>query len=421
MRIPKWRLKRKNGITLGFFFVIVALENFSWLIPSSEYIIPGLLKFYDIGVLVAIVWIVYVLVMVKNKGRIKSSKLPLLYIFVILMSSVAANKFFGQSYGLSIRQNRYIIVCMLLYYAMLKAMNSGALLRDDVVSILSFQAVVEIILFTLQYFLIDKVIFIHATADSRYGDARIRVSYLLALVFMYFCVDKILKNKYWFLNCVLALASAFILVGICKHRAPSLIMIFTLVLAYFLWKKDLLKKYVIGIFFAIMVVVLVSNSSLIKDALTGIIYGDENLDIRSEGRLYYLMRIFESPLVGYGEPNVNCDVAVKASGVDQNWFLADNGIWGFLYCHGAIGLIWLIFLWIKLYRESYYLYKNKRMYQYLLYVLFETGNLYMGMHWYYYYTMPFVLCVTLMDYDYHQALIVKQYDIGEQQGERIHE
>ena len=403
MKIPIWRLKKTNGITLGFFFAVVALENFSWLIPSTQYLIPGLLKFSDIGVISAILWIAYVLIGINSPKKYMYSKLPILFWGLIIVSSIAANHFFEQSYGLSFRQNRYIFVCMLLYYAIMKAMYSGKILRSDVLSILSFQAVVEIVLFLTQILLADYVTFIYAEMETRYGTARLRVSYLLALIFMFFCIDKILNNKNKVWNSIMALGGASVLVVVCKHRAPTMILLVTLVIAFFVWKKKTSTKIVVGIFVVIVGVCIVTNSTIVQDAISGIVSGDRNLDYRTTGRVYFLERLKLSPIVGFGEPNENCYAAQSASGYFDAHLLADNGIFGFLYCHGILGIVWVIALWIKLYKQSIYLYRKKKMYVYLLYVIFETGNLYMGMHWYFYYTLPFIICITLMDYDYQLA------------------
>jgi len=369
------------------------------------------LKFSDIGVLLAIVWIFYVLFGIRTKQKIRYSKFPALFVGIILISSIAAYHFFGQGFGLSLRQNRYIIVSMLLYYAIVKAMKTNMLLRDDVVSILAFQAVAEIMLFTLQYILSDTFIFIYTNIDSRYGTARLRVSYLLPLIFMYFCIDKILNNKYKIINLLLSVGSAFVLFGICKHRAPSIIMLVTFVAAYFLWRRRFSTKLLVGTLTVVVAVAFMTNSSLVQDSLASIFSKEQerNLTIRYVGQAYYLERLAESPIIGFGEPNENCNAAQMASGYFLNYFLADNGIFGFFYTHGIMGLTWLLFFWIKLFKESHELFKKKHMYQYILYILYETGNLYMGMHWYYYYAMPFVLCVALMDYDYSEAIEESTY------------
>ena len=405
MKIPKWRIIKKNFITLSFFFVVMSMEKFSWLISREPYIIPGFLKVSDIGVLAAIAWIIYVMFIVRTKQKIKYSIFPALFVVMIIVSSFAAYSFFGQGFGLTIRQNRYIIISMLLYYAIIKALKTGHMLRTDVISIIAFQAVVEIILFTLQYIMIDTVTFIYVNVDSRYGETRMRVSYLLALIFMYICIDRILNNKYKMWNFFLAIGGVFVLVVISKNRTPSVIMLGTFVAAFLLWKKGSATKFFVGIMVGIIAVAFIVNSTLFQDVLA-IVGGAPRdvLGVRHSGQFYYIEALAKSPLIGFGEPNENCIAATLASGEHLNYFLADNGIIGFFYSHGIMGLIWLIFFWVKMVKESYYLFKKKNMYQYILYVIFETGNLYIGMHWYHYYAMPFVLIITLMSYDYSNAI-----------------
>lgn len=91
-----------------------------------------------------------------------------------------------------------------------------------------------------------------------------------------------------------------------------------------------------------------------------------------------------------------------ASGAGMNIFLADNGVFGFLYCHGILGIVWLISLFFQMLKKSSYIMLKKRNYSYILYAIYEVLNLYMGMHWYYYYALPFVLFLCLLNYEYYE-------------------
>lgn len=401
IKLPKWKIRKKNWLTITFFFVIAALENFSYLISQSAYMIPGLLKLSDIGVLAAIMWSVYVLLAIRKTQK-QYFKVPALFIVVLLFSSISAYRLFGQGFDLSIRQQRRLLACILLYYAVFKALNAGKILKEDVIHILCIQAVIEIILYSLQLVLADKSIFLYATIDSRYNSPRLRVSYLLPLLFMYFCIEEVLHNRHRIINLIFAFSGIFVLAGVCKHRAPSLIAIATLGIAYFIWKKNLSVKLFTGIVLLTFSIGLLSHSVLVQDALDALLRNGKTstLGIRLEGQEYYLEKLTESPLFGFGAPNQNNSMAVKASGEESWYLLADNGIVGFLYCYGAVGLLWLGALWIFLLKQSYELYKRERKYHYFLYLLFETGNLYIGMHWYYYYPLPFFMNMALLNYEY---------------------
>lgn len=400
MTIPLFKIKKVNVITIWFFLVVVSLENFSWLIPADQYIIMNTIKYSDIGVVLALIWIFYVFVFIKYKNRINYSFIPLFFCAIVLVSGVAAYYHLGQDFSLSVRQNRYIIVCMILYYAIVKCLVTNCMEKEDVLKIIAFQAVVEIVLFICQRVLADSVVFLNVSIDMRYGTARVRASYLLALVYAFLCIDRLLNGKNRAFNTIMSISGMSVLVIVCKHRAPTIILLLTLFIIYVIWKKGLPTKVILGVILAVIAVSVVTNSTIFMDSIIGIINGDKNLEIRFLGNSYYLQQLKKSPLVGFGTPNINYLPAMRASGYYNSIVLADNGIFGFVYCFGVIGLIWIVELYIQNYKKAIFLYRKNKTYIYLMYLIFETGNLYMGMHWYYYYTLPFVLILTLMDYDY---------------------
>lgn len=393
-----------------FFFVVMALENFSWLIDPDQYIVPGLLKFSDIGVLSALLWMVYVYAECrKRRVKHRASLYPAAFIMIILISSVPCFFYFGQSFGLTIRQNRYIIISFMMYYFIMRALRFGKLRFSDLMAMIKFQALLEIVIFLLQYLLVDKIHFVHTVFDSRYGSARLRVSYLLPLIFAFIALSDFLNGKKKVRNLIYAALGIMILAVVCKHRAPTMLVLATLVCAYFLWKKDYSTKLVVFIIALILLVAVVSNSVMIQDTirvlLAGQNAGEDNFTIRQLGQAYYFERLtsMHAWLAGFGEPNISNLKAYNASGVKYRYFLADNGVFGFLYCHGIIGIAWLAGFYTSIFKKSYYLLKKDRKYQYILYILFEIGNLYMGMHWYYYYSFPFILIFTALNWEYSNA------------------
>lgn len=385
-----------------FFFVVISLENFSWLVPATQYIIPGLVKTSDLGVCAALFWIILVFIECKNTKSKKMSWLPGLYVLVVICSAFVASKMFGQGVFITIRQNRYLLISLLLYYPIRVAVDCNKLKKNDLVKIFLFQAKIETVLFILQYILINKFVFIYADIQTRFGEARLRVPFLMSLLLVYYCTNEWMNGRSKCKNIVWIIMGASVLILLCKHRAPSLIMMATFIIAYYLWKKNLSKKIFMGAIFLVFLVALISNSSLFQDSINVITNtgGIDTLSIRNAGQLYYLEKIVQSPLFGFAIPNDSCSAAVAASGQPYNLLLADNGIFGYLYINGLVGVVWLVFLFISLFKQALTIYKLRKNYFYLLYVFFEIGNIYMGMHWYYYYAFPFVLFISMLNIDY---------------------
>lgn len=403
IKIPHWQINRKSFTIISLSLVIVAMENFFYLLPGDSYIFSGI-KYSDIGLMMAWIWIIYTLIRFKFQFSKSESVIPALFIVVILLSGIAGDYLLGQSLLLTIRQNRYILTCMVLYYFILNTMYFGSLEGKDLLAIFQCIAIIELVLFSFQYLLGSSVKLLQITVDTRYGTPRLRVNYLFPLIFSYFCLNRVLNGKNVLLNTLGIVSGMFIMMEVAKNRMPVLIMLFTLLIAYLLWKKKMSTKLIVGLLL-IIATILLYNTTIIQDSINTILYGDklgtQNTEIREIGRQYYLQEIQRSIWLGFGEPNQNYSQAMVASGAGMNIFLADNGVFGFLYCHGILGIIWLISLFYQMAKKSCRIMSVQKNYAYILYVIYEFLNLYMGMHWYYYYTLPFVLFLCLLNYNYH--------------------
>lgn len=408
MRILK--LENKNITTIFFMIVVLAMENFCCLIPSDKYIINGIIKFSDIGVILAVLWMTWVAINLKGKRYNKKKELIyyiFFYLVLVLTSSFAAKDMVNQPISWGIRSVRNQIICFLLYFQVLNALQCGLLKKNDLIKIMYIIGIFEIIIYFLQYILVDKITFTFVdTGEKRNGTARLRFPYLLPLIISFMSYNNLLeKKKNKVFNLLIFGLGLLVLIVICQNRAPSIISIISLLIGFMLWKNGFEKKFFLGILILFITVGLMSNSKLFQSAFDTIegknngIATLETMSIRKEGQKYYIEKIKKSPLFGYGTPNLNSERAMKSSGANENYFLADNGIIGFLYIYGIVGIIWLILFFIKIFRCSIYVYKEKQNIFYITYCIFEIGNLYIGMHWYYYYTVPFILAIILLDYD----------------------
>ena len=385
--------------------VVVALENFAWLIPADDYLIPGAFKFSDIGIITALLWLVYIVYVTGRKIEFKTSIYPLIFIALVIISSTRCQHYFGQSMGLSIRQNRYILVSFLMYYGILHALKKGLLTKDDIISIIQYQGILEAILLVLQSALIKYFVFLHVNITFEYAHARIRASYLMPMLMMYISLNEYMNGRDRWRNLFRVFLGMFVLVGVCQHRAPSLIMLLTFGIAFLVWKKDASSKLVIGIALIVVLLSILYGSDVLQSALNVIFKGSSEgntLTIRFVAQQYYMNRLneFRAWMFGFGEPNINCKAAYSGSGALDHLFLADNGVFGFIYAHGIVGTIWLFLFFASLLRKSFAIMKRNRQYAFFLYIIYEIGNMYMGMHWYYYYAFPFILFIALIEWNF---------------------
>ncbi len=402
---------RKPGSTeLLLFLTVLALQNFALLVPAQDYLVPGLLKFSDIGTVMGLLFLIWCYTGVQSRRKVhyQYGFSVIFFLLLQLISALTAFCHFEQPVAYGIRAMRNIMVCFLLYFPVTRVLQLGILKRRQLVNILFFVGTLELLLYTAQFLLAGVTQIIHVDTDElRFGSARLRVPYLLPMMLGLMCYDQVLRNKAGSAlqagkNLLFLAWSVFLLAGICKHRAPALILICTLILGYVLWRRAVSTKILIGSLILIIGIASFFNSSLILSVLDALSSGSENtLLIRSQGQQYYLEQLRQSWLFGFGYPNADWNPATEASGVLYLYFLADNGVLGFFYIYGLVGMIWLGQLFIRLIKGSWNLYRTSNCYFFLLYFIFETANLYIGMHWYYYYFLPFVMVIILLDYDTH--------------------
>lgn len=406
-------MKKKASVTkILLILTILSIENFCCLVPSEEYIIPGLIKFSDIGIIFAFLFFIWVMFFIKFKDKNEKAKYPYKWIIfsfftIILISSFMAKKFFNQPITWSIRSERQIIACFLLYFPVLKTLQTGVINKEDLVKYITIVATIEMALYTIQYLLINKVVFLHFTySDSieiRLNRRRLRYPVELILISAYFHIDNLLNNKgSKFKNIFMILWFFVIMVIMVQKRTQIISFIISLIIIFVLWKKNIGIKVLLSIFVLVLLGGFVFNLSIVQSTIYSISNRgseEDTLTIREAGIEYYKEKLKSSQLFGFGKPNENIEIAMYESGVQYGYFLADDGIYGFYYIFGLIGIAWLGLFWIKNLKLSYKVY-NKSIYVYISYFIYETFDIYLGMKWYYYWPLAISLIIALLSYEY---------------------
>ncbi len=415
-RFPLFHLKKHNGLTYCFVIVLFAVENFGYLIPVSEKLI-GPFKFSDIGFFLATIWIFAIVIKVRfNVRKLGLPLIPVLYFFVWFFSATVNKSLYGQSYLDSFIRSRRLLLAILLLYAIVIALQKGFIVIEDVLKIVMLVAIFELVIDYTQFLLSDVIQFTYYNIQERYNSARLRAPYLLVLIAGYYSFDNYLNSKYKKASLIMAIMSFFLLIGICKHRAPSIILLGTILIAYLLWKKKATNKVIIGIVILLVVLPTILNSTLIRDSLRTAVSTDANVNtliIRDRSRAYYLEELTKSWAFGFGESYNNNLMGKMNEGERYGFIRDDTGIWGFLYSHGIVGAIWVFAFFFSYLKKAYRLYSSNKRYVYVLYLIFEVANLYMGMHWYYDYQYPLFITCGLLDYEFlcHKKSSTSREDI----------
>lgn len=403
----KLRLKKNNIITITLFITIWAVQGFAQLVPNFEYLGIGIFRVFDIGIVMAVAWTIWVYVSIRDRKKInyRYGRLVIMFFVMVFLSSCMSYIFFSQPVYGGLLTKRSILACFLLYFPITKCLQGGVLKKEDLRKILFTVGTIELMVYIIQFILVDVISFTYLDlTEVRYNTSRIRFPYLLQLILGLICLSDLLGHrcrsfKEKLIHLLYILGSIFLLAGICRHRAPTIILIGTIGIGYFLWKKNISIKMMAGTIILVVGIVIAGNSTFFLNTVDGIINrGGKNdtLTVRDSGRAYYISRIKESPLFGYGGAMISNKKAQLSAKSKKNYYLDDNGIVAFTYLHGLVGVGWLAIFFYKTYRLSYHLYKQKNKYEYLLYIIFETVNLYIGMHWYFHYPFPFVAMFTLL-------------------------
>ena len=144
------------------------------------------------------------------------------------------------------------------------------------------------------------------------------------------------------------------------------------------WRMERRKK-VLLILFMFMGCLIMVRTSLFQFIMTAVnqsINSFNNTGLtRQIGRHLYLEALAESPFWGNGYPHENCTAAISAAGMDRGIYLNDNGIFGFAYVYGLVGVVWWIILFMGKLRLSYKYFKAENDICFLLFFLYNVSIL----------------------------------------------
>jgi hypothetical protein len=394
------------------FIILFAFEDYACLLPDDTGLPLGL-RYSDVGVILAILWSSYIFISALGIARRKLHfLLPiLLAVLSTALSAMSATYYLGQPFLWGILPFRRMYAAMFLVGGIVTAVRCGILTKSRLIRMMYIIGGLELLLFTAQDVLANSIVFLAVnTSEIRFGLTRLRVPFLLPLLLGIISFNRFLNspnrtNLKEIAHLVFSVWSVLFVAFICQHRAPTLILLSSYLVIVLLWRGDAAMKVLMSIaaIFILLVVAVTPLAQTTIDSLNGDTSAAANntLIIRADAHDYYLEHLQGSPLLGFGWPNSNYVPAALAAGEGYKYYLADNGIFGFAYMLGGLGLVWLAILYIQALKLSW---RSRQVGGLSLfqYFLFETGNLYMGIHWFYYYPMPFMLAVALVELQYDE-------------------
>lgn len=382
---------RKNKIVTWSFGIILIMNLYYFYVIDHYNTRLFGISMQDVALAAAMLWGVYYwikLIKLPNP-KFYFGRWMLAMLIMVLLSSIQSNRLCGQSLIGGIAPQRWIWVWALVYFPVRKCIYNKIINLDDFIAMLLAVGICQLILWTVQFFLGDSVFLTHVGRGTRSNRTRYYYNPVLLDFLFLLSLDRFVKYPRMkkVLYVVIAGLVLFETMVIQQFRATTmglLVCMFFFAVIHVLFMKGNNKYKIICFMIGCIVVGGILSTSLMRSALKLIF--ENRPDIRSVGRELYLRTLFEHPILGGGYPNTHYEPAMTAA-TDGNSaiYMSDNGIFGFFYLYGGIGIIWIVTLWYKLLLNGM---KIKRFFSELAYLLFPLFFIVVSrneLHWYWEY------------------------------------
>lgn len=384
-------LKIRKSYTLLAFAIFIS-ENCFYLFEDDIY--------KDIGLVIVLAWSLWTMIKFKNKKNppFRFGMCILFTLVLMLTSSLQSRLLYNQSILLGIRPQRYWITWAMTYFPIRKLMYLDYITFDDLKGLLYKIGILELILYTGQYLLAENIVFLHVHSYSTYSTSRFYFSNILLCLVLFMRLNDIFNKQNVKRNMFFIAWIILDIIQTGKMRMTFIAVSTAILLGIIMWRRGGNYK-ILSVFVIAIGVGLVSGSEVVQSilpALNGTGRSD-TLEIREIGRNFYLDVIKNHPILGGGYINTQWRPAYIASRQSEGITWVDNGIFGFMYFYGGIGLAWAMVLFGKTLSLGRRVKNNMNEYVYLLTPIYWLVAMVSEAHWYFISFMVFVLLICLME------------------------
>lgn len=383
-------MNKSKLTTWPFGIIIIVNIYYLYLIDRYNTRIYGV-SMQDIALAAAVIWGLYYwikLIKLPNpKFRFKGWMLSVFGL--VLLSSVQSNLLCGQSLFNGIAPQRWVWIWAFMYFPLRKCIYYEQIDRDDFILMLLAIGVCQLVLWSTQFFLGDKILLTHVGRGMRSGRTRYYYHPILLDFLFLMSLDRFFKSSR-IKKMPYAILTGWILFEVMiiqQFRATTMGLLFCLgmfCLVHVFVMEGNRKYKAISLVIGFIVVGAVLSAPLMRSALALIL--ENRHDIRAVGRELYIQTFLKHPILGGGYPNTHYGPAMEAvTGGNKAIYLSDNGVFGFLYLYGGIGIIWLVTLWGRLLINGMRIKKYFSELSYLLLPLFFIFVSRNEIHWYWEY------------------------------------
>ena len=340
--------------------------------------------FDDIAFGISIVLFLYLIFINRNLEKPKYNyKLWFIFMLVmIFLSSFQSYILYNQNIFDGFLPQKDIIIFSLLYFPLSKAIFNKKITIDNIKKILNVFAVIQLILFISQFLLSDKITFLYINTASRYGEIRYYFNPILLDYFLLVNLNNLLDKKHILRSIIFISLVLFDVMIVQKFRLTSVGLIIIIAIGMLFNGRKINEKFkyilLLGIF-----AVFILNTTLVQDVIKEVFNTNttsSTLSIRKVGRQLYFNTLSKHPLLCGGYPKKN--EALLAAGMFNKIYLVDNGIFGFMYIYGSLGILWFVTLWYKMITCGYKIMKKNKNIVYFLFATFFVITSIDEAHWY---------------------------------------
>ena len=396
---------KKNNKFIYLIIIFLIMQNAFFFINTKEINVSGKFAYADIWLILYVICfgLLFIKYCIKSKTKYSFGGIILLLSSLVLISAIQQNFITGQSLSLGIRPQRYYLMILLSYFPIKQLFLRNKIDENVLIDFLFKLGLFSAILFIFQKIVIDNLQFLHFQIRIRNGSARFYIDSTLiqiaTIISIYYFYTK-RKNKYLIATGIFLFYQFWVTQG----RLEIVSIIIAILVGILLTGKLTNRKVIILSIAAIMVVFFLSTTYVqnlilaIQNSNTASSAQGNTMEIRNIGRKMYMEQLTKSPLTfifGCGYPNELYAIAAAKAGINDEIYLNDNGIYGYMYIYGTLGVIIVAVLMFKLLKKAIHIFKDNGNTIPLMYLILNICLCYNIIFWYWKADGTFILVIML--------------------------
>ena len=334
--------------TIAYWCIVVAIvvsENLFYLIDTNSYFAG--VNVLDWGFLI-VAGLVFFIELVLREQKGINYRFGLLFAFTFVLSitsAIQSNNLYGQSIWLGIRPQRTFLLWALMYFVFRKCMVLEYITYEKLEKLIYRIGIIELFLYITQFLAGKSFTFLHVKYNNVYSTTRYYFNTIFLCLLLFVCLDKIFKKENVKLNLFLMISVLFEFLYVGKMRLTLISVVAAIICGFIMWRKGGSTKILLILLGIVSFGILSSNEviSSIIPALNGTATVD-TLAIRESGRAYYISVLQKHPILGGGYISTDWPASVVGSGLSLGYGWVDNGIFGFAFFNGLLGVVWCLIL-----------------------------------------------------------------------------